>query len=243
MDFCPECGGMIINGTRCHLCGYDINGFNFRNLKIGVPKKFISDYSQFKNNYSKLLDLILNKNQIFFTKDDILENYREIIDVANENFAYITSISPILNNTPPKVNVRKGPRDGNHEPSYWVSVTLVSRPNEPTGLTTTGATNSSTADGKIIGTTTAMEYSADNGMSWHDASNTETYVTPGTYLVRVKAISSAPHGLTSQVTVDNREIIFLDEQNASLIDSPTPLCPEGASCYCCLFRFVDRFLL
>ena len=85
MDFCPECGGMIINGTRCHLCGYDINGFNFRNLKIGVPKKFISDYSQFKNNYSKLLDLILNKNQIFFTKDDILENYREIIDVANEN--------------------------------------------------------------------------------------------------------------------------------------------------------------
>ena len=86
MDFCPECGGMILAGTKCNTCGYDINGFNFRNLKIGVPRKYISDKSNYKNNYEALLYLILNKKQVYFTKKDILENSIKIIDIANDNF-------------------------------------------------------------------------------------------------------------------------------------------------------------
>lgn len=86
MDFCPECGGMILSGTKCNTCGYDLNGFNFRNLKIGIPREYISDKSAYKNNYGSLLSLILNKKQVYFTKEDILENYNKIIDDANENF-------------------------------------------------------------------------------------------------------------------------------------------------------------
>ena len=85
----------------------------------------------------------------------------------------------------------------------WLEVTLPDRPNAPTGLTTENATNATTADGKIKDTTTAMEYSADDGETWTTASDTETAVKPGTYLVRIKATTTAPAGKTTEVTVDD----------------------------------------
>lgn len=85
MDFCPKCGAMVLNGS-CNLCGFNLNGFNLSELKIRIPEEYISDKSNYKNNYNKLLDLISNKNQVNFTKEDILKNYSEIIDIANKNF-------------------------------------------------------------------------------------------------------------------------------------------------------------
>lgn len=86
MDFCPNCGAMILSGTQCKMCGYNLDGFHFNKLKIGTPYKYISDKSSFRNNYNGLLKLIINKNQIDFTKEDILQCYNEIINQANENF-------------------------------------------------------------------------------------------------------------------------------------------------------------
>lgn len=48
-----------------------------------------------------------------------------------------------------------------------------------------------------------MEYSADDGETWTTASDTETAVKPGTYLVRIKATTTAPAGKTTEVTVDD----------------------------------------
>ena len=86
MDFCPECGSMILHGTKCSKCGCNLNEFNLNNLQICIPEEYISDKSRFKNNYNNLLELILNKNQVVYTKEDLLNNYNEIIEKANNNF-------------------------------------------------------------------------------------------------------------------------------------------------------------
>lgn len=83
MNFCQECGTMILHGTKCPSCGFDINDFNFKNLKIGIPNEYIYDKDL---NYEDLLGLILNKNQFDFEENDILKHSDEIRDAANENF-------------------------------------------------------------------------------------------------------------------------------------------------------------
>ena len=85
LDFCPKCGSMILNGTKCSMCGYNINGFDLNDLQIRTPEEFIYDKSEFEGNYDKLLDLILNKDHVYYTEEDILKNYKEIIDIANNN--------------------------------------------------------------------------------------------------------------------------------------------------------------
>lgn len=64
----------------------------------------------------------------------------------------------------------------------------------PTGLTE-GA-------GKINGTTTAMEYSADNGTTWTTCTDGSTAVAAGTYLVRLKSTvtNKASNPITVTVT-------------------------------------------
>jgi len=55
----------------------------------------------------------------------------------------------------------------------------------PTGLTGVDCSTAADNDGKITGTTTAMEYSDDNGATWTTCADTEiTDLAPGSHLVR-----------------------------------------------------------
>lgn len=87
MDFCPECGSMIMSGSKCPMCGFDKdNSFSFQMLEIATPKHYISDKDYLKQNYDEFLKLIKNKNQIKFSKEVILSYFDKIIKVANEYF-------------------------------------------------------------------------------------------------------------------------------------------------------------
>lgn len=86
MDFCPNCGSMILHGTKCKQCGADINGFYFEKLEIGTPKEYISNKWVLKENFDEFLELIVNKDEIEFTKDEIFKYYDKIIEIANNNF-------------------------------------------------------------------------------------------------------------------------------------------------------------
>ena len=86
MDFCPKCGSMILHGTKCGTCGFDSDGFYFEKLKIGIPNQYISDKNYLRENYDELLKLIVNRDEIKFTKNDLIQHLDKIINVANENF-------------------------------------------------------------------------------------------------------------------------------------------------------------
>ena len=86
MDFCPNCGSMIIMGSVCPNCHTDINSFNFQKLKIGVPNKYILNKNALRNDYNDFLELITNKDEIEFTKDEIMQYFNEIVEIANNNF-------------------------------------------------------------------------------------------------------------------------------------------------------------
>ena len=86
MDFCPECGSMILPGnTRCNMCGADINSIkNFEKLKIGTPNNYLIDRHGTADD--ELLKLILNKDEVDFTESEIISYSNQIIDIANKNF-------------------------------------------------------------------------------------------------------------------------------------------------------------
>ena len=88
MDFCPECGTMIMPGkTRCELCGTDISSFKFfEKLEIGTPKNYIDETNNLRDNYDEVLNLILNKDEVDFAKNDVMSYFNRIIDKANDNF-------------------------------------------------------------------------------------------------------------------------------------------------------------
>ena len=121
------------------------------------------------------------------------------------------SITETLNGDAPKIYVRRAETD-DVAAGAWVAVSLVARPDAPTGLSADGASTATTTDGKINGTTSAMEYSEDNGATWVTASDTATPVKAGTYLVRIKATTDAPAGKTVEITVDSKQIILADDQ-------------------------------
>ncbi|MEE0942656.1 MAG: hypothetical protein UIB63_06065, partial [Methanobrevibacter sp.] len=85
MDFCPECGSMVF-GDKCSMCGWSSGDLTFNQFIIGVPDEYILNKKEFKNDYDKLSNLIINKNQLDLTKEDILSNANKIINNANENF-------------------------------------------------------------------------------------------------------------------------------------------------------------
>ena len=105
---------------------------------------------------------------------------------ADNSGTTITDFSAILDNSAPTVYIRKKATDTNHDHSEWVEVSLPARPAAPTNLTTENATNGSSEDGKIKGTSENMQYKLkdDSTDDWKDASATETTVKAGTYLVR-----------------------------------------------------------
>ena len=84
----------------------------------------------------------------------------------------------------------------------WLEVELTARPDAPTGLTTEDATDETTADGKIVGTTAAMEYKPNVGEGdWTTATAGETQVKAGVYLVRYKAAEGNPASKTAEAVV------------------------------------------
>ena len=167
--------------------------------------------------------------------------YELSTDGTNKANAPVSLTSIIDGGGTPTIYVRKAATDDTAA-SAWVPVTLASRPAAPTGLTSENATNGGTADGKINGTTTAMEYSANNGTTWTTVTADPTLVTPGTYLVRVKATDTAPHSNPTSVTVGSREIILTDDQKPTaktnlvydstsqmLVNAPSAALPAGAT--------------
>jgi len=126
------------------------------------------------------------------------------------------SITEQLNGDAPKIYVRRAETD-DVAAGNWVAVSLVARPDAPTGLSADGASTATATDGKINGTTSAMEYSEDNGTTWETASDTATTVKAGTYLVRIKATTDAPAGKTVEITVDSKQIILADDQKPTAI--------------------------
>ena len=88
MDFCPNCKSMILPGnTRCNICGTDINSFKiFEKLKIATPNNYIENPLELRRNYEEFLKLIINKDDVDFTKEEVMSYFNDIIDIANENF-------------------------------------------------------------------------------------------------------------------------------------------------------------
>ena len=180
---------------------------------------------------------VINYSEETFTVDDAYE-----VSTTNSDTGLITngSLTDAIDGTG-KIYIR-AKETGDTQPGAWLEVTLPSRPGKPTGLTKENATDGSSKDGKIIGTTADMEYSPDHGTTWIAASSQETTVAAGTYLVRVKATGTAPHGEATEVTVGSKEIILSDDQKPTaksdltytgseqaLINAPTAVLPEGAT--------------
>lgn len=112
----------------------------------------------------------------------------------------------------PTIYVRKAATGGTNA-GKWCAVPLKPRPEAPTGVGSTGATDTDTADGVITGVDSTMEYSTDDGVTWTAVTQTTiTGLIPGTYLIRTKATDSVPHGKSTEVTVGSREIILSDGQ-------------------------------
>lgn len=92
--------------------------------------------------------------------------------------------------------------DSNHYPGAATAFAAAARPGAPAGLSVKNA-NGDANDGKIIGTTAAMEYSTGaNFASATDCTVTETAgLAPGTYYVRYKATELAGASVAAVVTV------------------------------------------
>ena len=87
--------------------------------------------------------------------------------------------------------------------SAWTFSIIPADQNAPTGLGV-AAPIASGGNGKITGTTTAMEYSTDSGFTspaGTTCTDTATEVAPGTYYVRFKAGSNHNAGVAATVTV------------------------------------------
>ena len=168
-------------------------------------------------------------------KDGITIDYTDEIVTPEEGYEVTTDKNSTEPSTPP-VNL-KDVLDGKGTPTIyvrtketdenkageWVEVTLTGRPNEPTGLTTANATNGGSADGKIKGTDTTMQYKLKGSTDdWTIAGATETVVKPGTYLVRVMATDSAPHSKETEVTVGSNYKKLTDKPTISVSDNHNP---------------------
>ena len=81
------------------------------------------------------------------------------------------------------------------------AATAKTKPNAPTGLKGEAPTSKDGVDGKITGTTTAMEWSTDKE-NWSDCSDGATTVgAKGTYYVRIKATDTAYASDATEVEV------------------------------------------
>lgn len=92
------------------------------------------------------------------------------------------------------------PSDEDNYASEVVSVTIPARPSIPNITGVAPTTNG--GQGKLTGTTTAMEYKTADGGTWADCSDVETPVDSGSYIVRIKATATSFVGTeTTIITV------------------------------------------
>ena len=114
--------------------------------------------------------------------------------------------------------------DANHTASGWTDFTLAARPGAP-AVTKTDETVLGKGDGAVTGITAAMEYQINGGV-WTDGPEDLTGLAAGTEVtVRVKATSSAPHGLETTCTIAAGPAITVtfDSQGGSSVDGVTGL--------------------
>ncbi len=86
--------------------------------------------------------------------------------------------------------IRKKATDSTEE-SNWVKVDVKARPEAPKQLTVEEASDNDVEDGKIVGTTIAMEYKGSGESSYTRASNNFTLVKAGNYQVRYAVTDSS----------------------------------------------------
>lgn len=113
---------------------------------------------------------------------------------------YIDLTDIIDGGNTPKIYVRIA-ESGTQEASNWVELTLGTRPDEPSGMTTANGSDNETANGRINGVAPGMEFSGDGGVTWTGITSYAIAVKPGNYLVRYKATASTPHSASVEVTV------------------------------------------
>ena len=91
---------------------------------------------------------------------------------------------------------------GNYLPSLVVLVNIPARPDAPAGLQGVDETAPGRSDGRIEGTSTAMEYQRSGEAGWTTCPDgAVTGLEPGAYEVRVKATERSFAGQTTQVTI------------------------------------------
>lgn len=86
MDFCPNCGAMLLNGPICGTCNYNSNKLSFGRFEISTPNKYISISKNHPKYAEILLKLIINKNKFDIDENNVLEFGDKIIESANNNF-------------------------------------------------------------------------------------------------------------------------------------------------------------
>ncbi|WP_010253541.1 FN3 associated domain-containing protein [Treponema primitia] len=152
-------------------------------------------------NYEKeTLDGFLNTQTTYFqytgfTEDAYLSGSRAGLSLTGTLNNYSASISSLLKPTSQWIAIVRGANTtplGNgtrdSEPQF---IDLPARPAAPAALGTVKVTEPDATDGKITGTTAAMEYKLSSATNWTACTGAEvTGLAKGDYLVRFKALTT-----------------------------------------------------
>ena len=119
------------------------------------------------------------------------------VDITGDNMS-ITNVT-----TTNGVQVKKPATDSNTKLDSDVQTITVTKATTPTGVTAVGCTSSSNNDGKLENVTNLMEYQKSGAAGWTGCGGTEVInLTPGTYLVRVKATGTVLASDNQSVTIN-----------------------------------------
>ena len=119
------------------------------------------------------------------------------VDITGDNMS-ITNVT-----TTNGVQVKKPATDSNTKLDSDVQTITVTKATTPTGVTAVGCTSSSYNDGKLENVTNLMEYQKSGAAGWTGCGGTEVInLTPGTYLVRVKATGTVLASDNQSVTIN-----------------------------------------
>ena len=130
----------------------------------------------------------------------------------------ITGDNMSINNvtTAKGVQVKKPTTDSDTKLDSDVQTIAVTKAATPTGVTAVGCMTNSNNDGKLQNVTPAMEYQESGAAAWTDCGSTEvSNLTPGTYLVRVKANGTELASDNHTVTINAFGTTTAAEPNAS----------------------------
>jgi uncharacterized repeat protein (TIGR02543 family) len=108
----------------------------------------------------------------------------------------------------------------NYNASAWTTITIASRPTQPSNLEVTAETSRDQKNGKITGVDSTMEYKLSTATSWTAITGTEvTNLAAGTYQVRVKATATTFCSAITTVTVSqgNTLTVTLNSNGGSTV--------------------------